>query len=361
MSSKHLLFFLVIASGIFSCKSDNKVRQQNAPAKNVAVCVAQDIPSRARTLSNAGLTNSTRGNDRVKMLGIKGGTFNMGTTAFPDAMPVHQVTVDDFYMDEHEVTNAQFSRFVKSTNYRTVAERPLSPEDYPGVPLEKLKPGSAVFIAPKQTKGLQNYLQWWQYVIGANWKHPKGPKDNIRGKDNDPVVQICYEDAAAYAKWAGKRLPTEAEWEYAARGKRSDAKYYWGEQLKPQNKWQANVYQGNFPVSNTAEDGFIGIAPVKSFPENAYGLYDMDGNVWEWCADFYRPDFYTSAALKNPKGPAGSYDPEEPELVKRVQKGASFLCNPQYCERYIAGSRGKGEVSSASNNLGFRCVSNKEL
>jgi len=360
MTCKTAIVYSVFALTILSCNPDKKVRQQKQPEKKVAVCVAQDMPSRVKTIAAASVSTFITGTDQVKMCYIKGGTFNMGSTTSPDAMPIHRVTLDDFYMDEHEVTNAQFALFVKSTGYQTIAERPLNPKDYPGVPQEKLKPGSAVFTPPKETKGLQNYLQWWQYVIGANWKHPQGPDETIKGKDNDPVVHISYEDATAYAKWAGKRLPTEAEWEFAARGKLTNSKYYWGQELKPQKKWQANIYQGNFPVSNTAEDGFIGVAPIKSFPPNAYGLYDMDGNVWEWCADYYRPDYYATSPLKNPQGPAESYDPEEPQLVKRVQRGASFLCNPQYCERYIAGSRGKGEVSSASNNLGFRCVSTKK-
>lgn len=358
IAKSYIPIIIAIITSFTSCHSDNKVPQASAKAKpkaKVAVCVSHDMPSRAKIIASAAnFPNTIKGTDGAKMRYIKGGTFDMGTMAFADTQPIHKVTVDDFYMDEHEVTNAQFIRFVKSTGYKTVAERPLNVKDYPGVPAEKLKPGSAVFTPPKKTAGLQNYLQWWQYVIGANWKHPKGPGSNI--KDNEPVVQICYEDAAAYAKWAGKRLPTEAEWEFAARGKKTNVKYYWGNDLKPGNHWQANIYQGNFPISNSAEDGFIGVAPVKSFPANAYGLYDMDGNVWEWCSDFYRPDYYTSRPVKNPKGPASSYDPEEPQLVKRVQRGASFLCNPQYCERYIAGSRGKGEVSSASNNLGFRCV-----
>jgi sulfatase modifying factor 1 len=356
MIRKNIHYFIGLAISIVSCTSGNKTTRQ---AEKAAVCVSHDIPTRAKRIAVAMSTSIVATSDGAAMCEITGGTFTMGSPEFPDAMPVHQVTVADFYMDQHEVTNAQFAKFVKSTGYQTVAERPLNPKDYPGVPVAKLKPGSAVFTAPKQTKGLQNYLQWWQYVTGANWKHPEGPNSEIHGKENEPVVHICYEDAAAYAQWAGKRLPTEAEWEYAARGKRSNSKYYWGEELKPQNKWQANVYQGNFPVSNTTEDGFAGVAPVKSFPANAYGLYDMDGNVWEWCSDFYRPDYYTRGAVSNPKGPSDSYDPQEPEMVKRVQKGASFLCNPQYCERYIAGSRGKGEVTSASNNLGFRCVRSK--
>jgi sulfatase modifying factor 1 len=203
-------------------------------------------------------------------------------------------------------------------------------------------------------------LQWWAYVPGASWKNPKGPESSIHGRPNDPVVHISYTDAEAYAKWAGKRLPTEAEWEYAAQGGRGRQAYYWGTELKPGGKWMANIYQGSFPNANTLEDGFEGIAPVKSFPPNGYGLYDMDGNVWEWCSDFYRPDYYSHSPKDNPQGPADSFDPDEPGMVKRVQRGGSFLCSDEYCIRYKPGSRGKGEINSATNNLGFRCVRDAE-
>lgn len=294
----------------------------------------------------------------AKMVWIPGGTFTMGSTdpAFTDATPVHQVTLDGFYMDEHEVTNAEYAAFVKATGYKTVAEQPVNPEDFPGVPLESLVPGSGVFTPPSQPVSLDDPLQWWRYVPGASWKNPHGPQSSISGKPNDPVVQISYTDALAYAKWAGKRIPTEAEWEYAAQGGKGQQTYYWGSELKPGGKWMANIYQGNFPDGNTGEDGYIDVAPVKTFPANGYGLYDMDGNVWEWCSDFYRPDYYQHSPAKNPQGPKDSYDPDEPNIVKRVQRGGSFLCSDQYCIRYRPGSRGKGEVNSASNNLGFRCV-----
>lgn len=295
-----------------------------------------------------------------KMVLIKGGEFNMGANDpdFPDATPVHRVKVNDFWMDEHEVTNAEFELFVKATGYKTVAERELDPKDFPGVPAESLVPGSAVFSPPlEKVTSFENPLLWWKYVKGASWAHPFGPESNLKGKGNEPVVHVSYTDAEAYAKWAGKRLPTEAEWEYAARAGKANQKYYWGNELKPAGKWPANIFQGDFPQNNTLEDGFKGIAPVKSFPSNAFGLYDMDGNVWEWCSDFYRADYYANSPSVNPKGPADSYDPEEPNTVKRVQRGGSFLCSDQYCIRYRAGSRGKGEINSGSNNLGFRCVS----
>ena len=293
-----------------------------------------------------------------KMVWIPASTFKMGSDdpAFPDAKPVHEVTLDGFWMDEHEVTNAQFAKFVEATGYKTVAEQPVDPRDFPGVPLENLVPGSGVFTPPGQPVPLDNPLQWWRYVPGASWRNPHGPESSIEGKPNDPVVHISYTDAMAYAEWAGKRLPTEAEWEYAAQGGKGRQTYYWGSELKPGGKWMANIYQGSFPDANTGEDGYLEVAPVKSFPANGYGLYDMDGNVWEWCSDFYRPDYYENSPAKNPKGPADSYDPDEPGVVKRVQRGGSFLCSDEYCIRYRPGSRGKGEINSASNNLGFRCV-----
>ncbi|MGV3686424.1 MAG: formylglycine-generating enzyme family protein [Daejeonella sp.] len=297
-----------------------------------------------------------------KMVWVPGGTFDMGSAdpAFPDAQPVHKVTVSGFWMDEHEVTNAEFERFVKATNYQTIAERPLDPADFPGVPLENLVPGSGVFTPTAQPVSYDNPLAWWAYVPGARWKNPKGPESSVTGRPNDPVVHVTYTDAEAYAKWAGKRLPTEAEWEYAARGGKEHLPYYWGKELKPGGKWAANIYQGNFPDANTLDDGFEGVAPVKSFPSNGYGLYDMEGNVWEWCSDFYRGDYYSRSPEKDPKGPSDSFDPAEPGAVKRVQRGGSFLCSDQYCIRYKAGSRGKGEINSSSSNLGFRCVKDSE-
>lgn len=291
-----------------------------------------------------------------KMVWIPDGSFQMGTDdpAFPDAHPIHKVSIKGFWMDEHEVTNAEFEKFVRAANYTTVAERPLNPNDFPGVPAESLVPGSGVFTPTAQPVSLNDPMQWWKYVPGASWRRPSGPQSS--NEPNHPAVHISYEDAAAYATWAGKRLPTEGEWEYAAQGGKQAQKYYWGAELKPGGKWVANIYQGNFPDKNTREDGFTGIAPVKSFPPNSYGLYDMDGNVWEWCHDFYRPDYYSQSPATDPQGPPDSYDPDEPGAVKRVQKGGSFLCSDQYCIRYRPGSRGKGEVSSGSDNLGFRCV-----
>jgi formylglycine-generating enzyme len=280
-----------------------------------------------------------------------------------DARPIHRVYVDGFWMDRTEVTNAEFARFVVETGYITVAERLLRPEDYPGVPLEKLVPGSAVFSPPPQSVDLNDALRWWRYVPGANWRQPSGPGSTLDGRDNFPVVHIAFEDAEAYASWAGKRLPTEAEWEFAARGGLAGQRYPWGQDLNPQGASMANIWQGAFPSQNSEADGFDGVAPVASFPPNRYGLHDVAGNVWEWCSDWYRPDAYVRNALgvevtRNPQGPAEreSFDPQEPGQPKRVQRGGSFLCTDLYCTRYMLGTRGKGAPDTSSNHVGFRCV-----
>jgi formylglycine-generating enzyme len=346
-SIKNSLLLIALASLHFQC--------QRQKSENQSTSTGQE-----NTVSETSLTRTAPPSDTSGMVWIPGGTYLMGADEFPDARPVHPVEVDGFYMDAHEVTNAQFAEFVKATGYKTIAERPLNPADYPGVDPAMLVPGSAVFTPTLTKVSLENPLQWWRYEKGASWQQPEGPGSSIKGRENYPVVHVSYEDAAAYAQWAGKRLPTEAEWEYAARGGRENATYYWGNELKPGNKWVANIYQGSFPNNNLKQDGYAGAAPVKSYPANPYGLYDMDGNVWEWCQDLYRPDTYMNSAAKNPTGPADSYDPDEPGVVKRVQRGGSFLCSDEYCIRYKAGSRGKGEVTSGSDNLGFRCVADRK-
>ena len=291
------------------------------------------------------------------MVWIDGGVYQRGDDMFPDAQPLQEVFVDGFWIDEAEVTNAQFAEFVKATGYVTVAERPLDPKEFPGAPPDKLVPGSIVFTPPDQAVPLDNHLQWWEYVPGACWRNPEGPKSSIKGRENEPVTQVCWEDAVAYAAWAGKRLPTEAEWEYAARGGLERQKYPWGDTLSPDgDTWAANIWQGTFPIENTKLDGYPRLAPVKSFAPNGYGVYDVAGNVWEWCADWYRPDAYASSPRVNPRGPDDSFDPLEPGIPKRVQRGGSFLCTDQYCTRYMVGSRGKGDPRSAASHIGFRCA-----
>jgi formylglycine-generating enzyme len=295
------------------------------------------------------------------MVWIPGGRFWMGTNHMEDAQPVHEVEVKGFWMDRTDVTNEEFARFVKATGYMTIAERPLNQKEFPNLAADELAPGSVVFTPPAHPISLENPLAWWQFVRGANWRNPDGPNSDLRGKEKYPVVHIAWPDAMAYAKWAGKRLPTEAEWEFAARGGLDRQNYVWGNELKPGGKWRANTFQGHFPDRNTAEDGYAGIAPVASFEPNSYGLYDMSGNVWQWVSDWYRPDYYSQLSrdgslAANPEGPLDSFDPQEPGVRKRVQKGGSFLCTDQYCERYMPGARGKGDPETGTNHLGFRCV-----
>ncbi len=285
----------------------------------------------------------------------------VGMNATEDSRPIHRVFVDGYYIDKTDVTNAQFSKFIQATGYVTVAERKPRAEEFPAVPPENLIAGSVVFTAPDHPVALTDANQWWRFVPGADWRHPTGPKSNIKGKDNYPVVQVAYEDAEAYASWAGKRLPTEAEWEFAARGGLTGQPFVWGNEFRPKGKWMANTHQGHFPNSDTGEDGYVGLAPVASYPPNGYGLYDMAGNVWQWTSDWYSPIYYRQLAesdkiTRNPHGPDSSFDPAEPGVPKKVHRGGSFLCTDQYCSRYMVGTRGKGEVSTGTNHLGFRCV-----
>lgn len=309
------------------------------------------------------------------MVWIPGGEFSMGadgkangasmcsSSTVSDSLPIHRVSVAGFWMDATEVTNAQFEKFVEATGYKTVAEIAPTKEQFPDAPAENLVAGSVVFAPTPKPVRLDNHFQWWAYIPGANWRHPEGPLSDIKGRENFPVVQVAYPDALAYAKWAGKRLPTEAEWEFADRGGLAGKLFPWGDEFAPDGKFMANTWQGVFPVKDSAEDGFAGVAPVRSFPPNRYGLYDMAGNVWEWCSDWYRSDTYERAAAKglieNPQGPPDSFDPSEPGVAKRVHRGGSFLCTDQYCTRYMAGTRGKGEPDTGTNHLGFRCVKDR--
>ena len=282
------------------------------------------------------------------------------------ALPIRNVKVDGFWMDETEVTNAQFKTFVDVTGYKTVAERPLDWEELrkqvpPGTPKpsdDVLQPGSMVFKPPDEPVTLNDYSQWWRWVVDANWQHPDGPASSIEGKGNYPVVHIAYEDAQAYAKWAEKRLPTEAEYEFAARGGLSGKTFSWGDELNPQGKYLANYFQGAFPINDTGEDGFKGASPVKSFPPNTYGLFDIIGNVWELCSDWYSVEAApnTIAMLINPAGPSATKDPDDPYAVKHVSKGGSFVCSIQYCSNYKPSGRQGSAYDSGMNHTGFRCV-----
>jgi len=292
------------------------------------------------------------------MVWIPGGEFWMGGLS-KDAQPSHKVYVDGFWMDKTELTNEQFATFLKATGYVTYAERKPDPKDFPKATREELAaPFSLVFKKPRagEKYDLQTGRGLWFAVQGANWKHPLGPDSSLEGLENHPVVHVCWHDAIAYCQWANKRLPTEAEWEFAARGGLDRKNYCWGDELTPKGIWQANTWQGQFPIQNDLLDGFFGTAPVSSYPANGYGLHDMAGNVWEWCADWYHASYYEKSSAKNPIGPASSFDPYEPDTPKRVQRGGSFLCADNFCMRYVPGARGKGEPTSAQNHCGFRCV-----
>jgi formylglycine-generating enzyme required for sulfatase activity len=306
------------------------------------------------------------------MVWIPGGTFQMGAddpSALPRERPAHRVRVDGFFIDATEVTNAQFRAFVDATGYVTTAEKPPRWEDLkdqlppgtPPPPPEDLVAGSMVFTPTDVAVRLDDFTQWWRYVPGANWKHPQGPDSSIAGKDDHPVVQVSWDDAQAYARWAGKRLPTEAEWELAARGGLEGKRYAWGDDFQPEGRWMANTWQGIFPVRNQGSDGFVDTAPVKSFPPNGYGLYDVAGNVWEWTADWYSEETFARdaqrhALCENPLGPTRSFDPNEPYAPKRVVRGGSFLCTDAYCTAYRTTGRMPSDPLTGLSHTGFRCV-----
>lgn len=301
---------------------------------------------------------------------IPGGIFEMGgdnAQASPDEYPKHRVQVSSFYMDVTEVTNAQFKKFVEATGYITTAERKPDWEELkktlpPGTtrPDEsELVPASLVFFQSQGPVNLNDFNQWWKWVKGASWQHPEGPGSDIAGKENYPVVQVSWYDAQAYCKWAGKRLPTEAEWEYAARGGRINAVYPWGNEHVNEGVPKANSWEGNFPYRNIRKDGYITMAPVRSFSPNGYGLFDMAGNVWEWCQDWYDYNYYRTAgtALQiNPQGPASSFDPEDLYAPKKSLRGGSFLCNDSYCSGYRVARRMKSSPDTGLEHTGFRCV-----
>lgn len=346
-------------------------------------------PLRAGVVVPAGLDQASQAQavraDPVKgMVWIPGGEFTMGSTdplARPDERPIHRVRVNAFWMDETEVTNAQFAEFVKATGYKTVAERPVDWEELKkqlpaGTPKpddEMLQPGSLVFTPPAVPVDTKNAAAWWTWTVGASWRHPSGPSSTIEALEKHPVVHIAHDDAVAFAKWAGKRLPTEAEWEFAARGGQDHKLNVWGNE--PVDGKRCNIWQGHFPDKNTATepggDGFARSAPVMSFPRNGYGLYDMAGNVWEWCSDLYRPDTYARRMVEmdragkvgadrvavNPTGPTKSYDPRSPSSPEsRVHRGGSFLCNDSYCASYRPSARMAAPPDTGMAHVGFRCV-----
>jgi sulfatase modifying factor 1 len=311
------------------------------------------------------------------MVWVPGGVFEMGwdgPEGRPDERPAHRVRVDGFWIDRTEVTNRQFGLFVEATGYVTTAERPVDWEELkkqlpPGTPKPPdsvLVPGSLVFTPPDHPVGTRDFTVWWAWTPGASWKHPSGPGSTIQGRADHPAVHISWDDATAYAEWAGKRLPTEAEWERAARFGREGERFIWGDELTPEGVHRANIWQGRFPDSNTGDDGFIGTAPVATYPPNALGLFDMAGNVWEWTSDRFSPDHYRErvdglregGACVNPGGPESAADPRNPYSEdSRVQKGGSFLCHASYCESYRPSAKMASPPDSGLNHLGFRCVS----
>ncbi len=308
------------------------------------------------------------------MVWIPGGQFTMGTAdtdSWPAERPAHPVSVDGFWMDATEVTNAQFEKFVDATGYVTTAEtkpdwEEIKKQTAPGTPKppdEQLVAGAVVFTPPDHPVDLNDFGQWWRWTPGANWRHPEGPESNLQGREDHPVVHVSWDDAMAYCKWAGKRLPTEAEWECAARGGLEGKRYAWGNEPVSETTPQCNIWQGHFPDKLAQVDKFPRTAPVKSFPPNGYGLYDVAGNVWEWCSDWYRPDTYRrqleetrGGVVINPQGPTDSFDPRDPYAPKRSHRGGSFLCNDAYCSNYRPSGRHGNSPDTGMSHVGFRCV-----
>jgi formylglycine-generating enzyme len=380
---KYTFPFFLLALISISCQSSKQNENSETTEKaelTTEECCVSTVPDRFNGSIRTANIGSTVNIDSLKkanpvldeMLFIPGGVFHMGARdaqfAREDEYPVHPVKVNSFFMDPHPVTNVRFQQFVEETGYITVAERDIDWNEFrkqlpPGTPKPAdslLEASSLVFTPPAHRVNLNDVSQWWTWVRGASWKHPNGPGSSIEGIEDYPVVHVSWEDANAFAQWAGKRLPTEAEWEYAARGGKDDYVYAWGFERVNEGNPKANSWDGEFPVYNSARDGFEGLAPVKQFPPNDFGLYDMAGNVWEWCADLYHHEYYktfnSEKVADNPQGPDTSYDPMEPNVQKRVIRGGSFLCNDSYCSGYRAAARMKSTEDTGMSHLGFRCV-----
>lgn len=365
----HVFLPIIFPVLFFSCSGTESKQAQSETKATEDCCMPSSSSRFAGESPDAMKSNGSEEISRHMIL-IPGGRFTMGARenefARRDEFPNIEVEVDSFMMDKHPVTNAQFREFVEVTGYVTTAEvapdwEEIKKQVPPGTPKPHdslLVAASLVFVSPEHPVSQDNYQQWWRWMPGANWKHPLGPDSSIEGMDDFPVVHVSWFDAQAYAQWAGKRLPTEAEYEYAARGGKSDFIYPWGNERVSAEK--ANYWQGTFPYNNTVDDGYLTAAPVMSFPSNGFGLFDMAGNVWQWTQDWYHHDYYQSVAestpLLNPTGPESSYDPMEPGIPKKSIRGGSFLCNDSYCAGYRASARMKSSPDSGMMHLGFRCV-----
>ena len=354
-----ILFLLITFS--WACQRESADREASQPS-SIGTQADSTSPNQTDILPSDSTIPSG-------MALIPKGTLNMGgdnNQADPNEYPKHEVSISAFYMDKTEVTNRQFSEFVEATGYITVAERPILWEEIkkelpPGTPKPPdslLQPGALVFQATNQPVNLNDYSQWWRWTIGANWRHPEGPDSNIKDRMDHPVVQVCWEDAQAYAKWAGKRLPTEAEWEWAARGGLENMVYPWGNEALNEGQTKANFWQGMFPYDNELRDGHYLTAPVGTYAPNGYGLHDMAGNIWEWCSDWFDFGFYQQpeAVQANTDGPNRSYNPNMPYQQEKVVRGGSFLCNESYCSGYRNARRMGSTTDTGLNHTGFRCV-----
>ncbi|MGJ8734122.1 MAG: formylglycine-generating enzyme family protein [Cellulophaga sp.] len=375
MRSLHYILLLSFVAIVCTQCKDVPKKEQQEPKKTVT-------PKKDNVKKDTTYTLITEKPEDVKvpegMVWIPGGMFVQGAVlqdkmAMQHEKPAHKVAVDGFFMDITEVTNAQFAKFVKETGYITVAERAIDweemkkqvPEGTPKPHDSILQPGSLTFKKSKKSvPNLFDFSQWWDWTIGANWKHPNGPKSSIKGLDNHPVVQICYEDAMAYCNWAGRRLPTEAEWEYAANGGKTGTIFFWGDDKSVLSK-NANSWEGEFPVENSKKDGYENRAPVKSYQPNGYGLYDMAGNVWEWTTDWYNVNYYKELAAvttkKNPLGATDAYNPQNLYIKEKVIKGGSFLCSDSYCASYRISARMGSSVDSSAEHTGFRTVATVKM
>lgn len=361
--------FVLFVCLLAACKTSEKKNAETTISKDTATSCMM-VPARFGSASSDTSFQSAKNTSTKGMVLIKGGTFVMGgdnNQSSADEFPKHPVKVHSFYMDANPVTNAEFARFVQETHYVTTAEKkPDWDEMKKSLPPGTPKPADSLLVAASlvfhQTSGpvdLSDYGQWWRWVKGADWRHPEGQGSSIQGKENYPVVQVSWYDATAYCKWAGKRLPTEAEWEYAARGGLENNIYPWGNEPINEGRAKANSWGGKFPYYNDKRDGFQGLAPVRSFAPNGYGLYDMAGNVWEWCNDWYDANYYKSletTTSTDPQGPAKSFDPMNPNMPEKVVRGGSFLCNDAYCSGYRVARRMKTSPDTGLEHTGFRCV-----